>query len=77
MRHARGAYWHGSQLSIEQARALCPHDSATSLQVTTPVMAAVASSATGLHSQDATGHSKSEEDLDRQDPWQFKNFRVT
>lgn len=41
MGHARGAYWYGSQLSIEQARALCPHNSATSLQVTAAVMAGV------------------------------------
>jgi homospermidine synthase len=41
MGHARGAYWYGSQLTIEQARALAPHNSATSLQVTAPVMAGV------------------------------------
>ena len=41
MGHARGAYWYGSQLSIEQARALCPHNSATSLQVTAAVLAGV------------------------------------
>ena len=40
MGHARGAYWYGSRLTIEQARALCPHNSATSLQVTAPAMAA-------------------------------------
>ncbi len=39
--HARGAYWYGSRLTIEQARALCPHNSATSLQVTATVMAGV------------------------------------
>jgi len=41
MGHARGAYWYGSQLSIEQARSLVPHNSATSLQVTAAVMAGV------------------------------------
>lgn len=41
MGHPRGAYWYGSQLSIEQARAACPHNSATSLQVTAAVMAGV------------------------------------
>ncbi|HEX6362547.1 MAG TPA: saccharopine dehydrogenase C-terminal domain-containing protein [Albitalea sp.] len=41
MGHARGAYWYGSQLAIEQARALAPHNSATSLQVTATVMAGV------------------------------------
>jgi homospermidine synthase len=41
MGHERGAYWYGSQLDIHQARALCPHNSATSLQVTAPAMAAM------------------------------------
>ena len=41
MGHARGAYWYGSQLSIDEARALCPHNSATSLQVAASVMAGV------------------------------------
>jgi homospermidine synthase len=41
MGHAHGAYWYGSRLSIEQARALCPNNSATSLQVTAAVMAGV------------------------------------
>ncbi len=36
--HARNAYWYGSQLSIEEARALAPHNSATSLQVTVAVL---------------------------------------
>lgn len=34
MGHGRGAYWYGSRLSIEQARALCPANGPTSLQVT-------------------------------------------
>ena len=38
---ARGAYWYGSQLSIGQARALAPHNSATSLQVAASVLAGV------------------------------------
>ena len=38
MGHARGAYWYGSRLSIEQARALVPHNNATSLQVTAAVL---------------------------------------
>jgi homospermidine synthase len=41
MGHARGAYWYGSQLSIDEARALCPDNSATSLQVAAPVLAGV------------------------------------
>jgi len=36
--HARNAYWFGSQLSIDEARALVPHNSATSLQVTVAVL---------------------------------------
>lgn len=41
MGHAHGAYWYGSRLSIEQARTLCPYNSATSLQVTASVLAGV------------------------------------
>lgn len=36
--HAKNAYWYGSQLSINEARALAPHNSATSLQVTVAVL---------------------------------------
>ncbi len=39
MGHAKGAYWYGSRLSIEQARELAPHNNATSLQVTAAVLA--------------------------------------
>ncbi len=41
MGHAKGAYWLGSRLTIEQARALAPHNNATSLQVTAGVLAGV------------------------------------
>ncbi|EPY02546.1 homospermidine synthase [Magnetospirillum fulvum] len=37
--HAKGAYWYGSQLSVGEARALAPHNNATSLQVTVAVLA--------------------------------------
>jgi homospermidine synthase len=37
--HAKNAYWYGSQLSIEEARKLAPYNSATSLQVTSAVLA--------------------------------------
>ena len=37
--HEKNAYWYGSQLSIEEARRLVPHNSATSLQVTVAVLA--------------------------------------
>lgn len=108
MGHAHGGYWYGSQLSIEQARAVCPHNSATSLQVTAAVMAgvlwAMKNPARGVVEPDempfddilrlcrpylgnvvgvytdwtplAGRGALFEEDLDRDDPWQFKNFRV-
>jgi len=41
MGHAKGAYWYGSRLTVEQARALVPHNNATSLQVTVAVLAGV------------------------------------
>jgi homospermidine synthase len=109
MGHARGAYWYGSQLAIGEARALCPDNSATSLQVAATVMAgvvwAIANRArdvvepddlpydeilrlarpylgelVGVYS-DWTPLTDRErlfaEDVDRDDPWQFANFRVT
>jgi homospermidine synthase len=36
--HKKNAYWYGSQLSIEEARNLAPHNSATSLQVTSAAL---------------------------------------
>ncbi|MDB5374332.1 MAG: homospermidine synthase [Belnapia sp.] len=39
MGHAKGAFWFGSRLSIAEARALAPHNNATSLQVTAAVLA--------------------------------------
>ncbi len=108
MGHARGAYWYGSQLTIEQARALCPDNSATSLQVTAAVMAGVVwamkNPARGVVEPEEMPFDEIlalcrpylgtlqgsytdwtplacrgrlfDEDLDLQDPWQFKNFRV-
>jgi homospermidine synthase len=109
MGHARGAYWYGSQLGITHARALCPHNSATSLQVTVAVMAGVVwamqNPTRGIVEPDdmpfdqilaicrpylgdmvgtytdwtplVARNGLFEEDVDRSDPWQFKNFRVT
>ena len=37
--HANNAYWYGSQLSIQEARALAPYQNATALQVTSAVLA--------------------------------------
>lgn len=108
MGHARGAYWYGSRLTNEQARELCPYNSATSLQVTAPVMAgaiwAMKHPERGLVEPEELPHGEMlrlcrpylgevvgvygdwtplagrarlfDEDLDREDPWQFKNFRV-
>lgn len=39
MGNARGAYWYGSQLSIDEARKLAPYNTATSLQVAAGVLA--------------------------------------
>lgn len=39
MGHERRCYWYGSRLTIDEARALVPHNNATSLQVTAPVLA--------------------------------------
>lgn len=36
---ARGVYWYGSRLTIDEARQLAPHNSATSLQVAAGVLA--------------------------------------
>jgi homospermidine synthase len=37
--HGKNAYWYGSTLSIEEARALVPHHNATGLQVTSAILA--------------------------------------
>jgi homospermidine synthase len=37
--HKKNAYWFGSQLSVQEARKLAPHNSATSLQVTVSALA--------------------------------------
>ncbi len=106
--HARGAYWYGSQLTIEQAREACDHNSATSLQVAAAVMAgvhwAMRNPACGIVEPDELPFEEMlalcrpflgtlvgaysdwsplagrawlfDEDIDRDDPWQFKNVRV-
>jgi homospermidine synthase len=109
MGHAKGAYWYGSRLTIEQARALVPHNNATSLQVTVAVLAgviwAIENPRMGVVESDELDHARIleicrpylgevvgvysdwtplqdrgvlfPEDLDRDDPWQFKNIRVS
>jgi homospermidine synthase len=37
--HSKGAYWYGSQLSVEETRQLCPYQNATGLQVSSAVLA--------------------------------------
>ena len=39
--HAKTAYWYGSRLTIDQARALCPYNNATSLQTAVGVLGGV------------------------------------
>ena len=60
--HERGAYWYGSRLSIEEARRLVPHNNATSLQVTSAVMAgmvwAMEHPRAGLVEADALDHAR-------------------
>lgn len=41
MGHPKGSYWFGSTLSIEEARSLVPHNSATTLQVACGVLAGI------------------------------------
>jgi homospermidine synthase len=106
--HQRNAYWYGSQLSIEEARALAPFNSATSLQVTSSALAgmiwAMENPRRGIVEPDELDFERPleiclpylgkmvgkytdwtplyqrgelfAEDLDRDDPWQFKNVRV-
>lgn len=109
MGNARGVYWYGSRLSIQQARRLAPYNNATSLQVAAGVLAgmvwALRNPAAGVLEPDDIDHRAVleiaapylgemvgvygdwtplqdrgrlfSEDVDRDDPWQFKNFRVT
>lgn len=106
--HAKGAYWYGSQLSIQQARQLCPYNNATSLQVNSAALGAVVwamrnpqagivepddldfrtvldvarpylGPVVGVYSDWTPLQGREAlypEDVDRQDPWQFKNFLV-
>ena len=109
MGQAGGVYWYGSRLSIEGARALVPYNNATSLQVTSAVLAgmiwALEHPRAGLVEPDEMDYARIleicrpylgavvgvagdwtpladrgrlfPEDIDPDDPWQFKNFRVT
>ncbi|MGH8325751.1 MAG: homospermidine synthase [Steroidobacteraceae bacterium] len=106
--HGRNAYWYGSQLSIEEARALAPCNNATSLQVTAACLSgmiwAMENPRRGIVEPDEMDFRRNleicrpylgpvvgrysqwtplegreqlfEEELDRSDPWQFKNVLV-
>eukprot|EP00041_Stephanoeca_diplocostata_P032242 m.1029009 g.1029009 ORF g.1029009 m.1029009 type:complete len:126 (+) comp24111_c0_seq11:569-946(+) len=106
--HAKGAYWYGSQLEIEQSRRLIESNSATSLQVTSSALAgviwAIENPNKGIVEPDEIDFKRIleiadpycipvvgaytewtplqdretlfDEDLDTEDPWQFKNIRV-
>ncbi|WP_137123644.1 homospermidine synthase [Roseomonas sp. HF4] len=62
MGHAKGAYWYGSRLTIEEARALAPHNNATSLQVCVAVLAgmvyAIENPEAGLVEADELDHAR-------------------
>ncbi len=107
--HKKNAYWYGSQLSVDQARALAPFNNATSLQVTAAVLSgmiwAMENPNKGIVEPDEIDFRRNleicmpylgtvvgeytqwsplsdrerlfPEDLDRTDPWQFKNVRVS
>jgi len=108
MGHAKGAYWYGSRLSVDEARRLLPYNNATTLQVTCSILAgivwAVENPRCGVVDPDDIDFERVleiaapylgelvgaysnwtplvdrgllfPEDLDLDDPWQFKNFRV-
>ncbi len=69
MGHEKGIYWYGSQLDIHEAREVTPYNNATSIQVCAPVLSGII---WALEDRERLFP----EDLDREDPWQFKNFRV-
>jgi len=109
MGNARGVYWYGSRLSIDEARRLAPFNNATSLQVVAGVLAgmvwALQHPHAGVVEPDDMDHEMVlaiakpylgqlvgvygdwtplqgrtrlfSEDVDQDDPWQFKNIRVT
>lgn len=108
MGHAKGVYWYGSRLTIDEARRLAPYNNATSLQVVAGILAGIAwalqNPRIGIVEPDDIDHEfvlriarpylgelvgvyddwtplqgrggLFNEELDRDDPWQFKNIRV-
>jgi homospermidine synthase len=106
--HAKNAYWYGSQLSIEETRAVAPYQNATGLQVTSAVIAgmvwALENPEAGIVEADEMDFRRCldiqlpylgpvvgaytdwtpldgrgvlfPEDMDTEDPWQFRNVLV-
>ncbi len=106
--HGKNAYWYGSQLTIEETRALAPYQNATGLQVTSAIMAgmvwALENPARGIVEADEMDFRRClelqmpylgtvkgyytdwtplsgrpslfPEDVDMDDPWQFRNILV-
>ena len=106
--HDLNAYWYGSQLTLEEARKLAPHQNATGLQVTSAVLAgmvwALENPQEGIVEADEMDFARClqvqapylgtvagyytdwtplegrpglfEEDIDAEDPWQFRNVLV-
>jgi homospermidine synthase len=108
MGNRKGVYWYGSRLTIDEARRLAPHNSATSLQVVAGVLAgmvwALRNPNAGVIEPDTIEFESVlemakpylgemagvynnwtplrdrnplyDQEIDGDDPWQFKNFRV-
>ena len=108
MGHAKGVYWFGSQLSVQEARRLAPHNNATTLQVCAAILGgvvwAVENPRSGVVDPDELDYERVleiaapylgkltgaysqwtplvdrgllfPEEVDQDDPWQFRNFRV-
>jgi homospermidine synthase len=106
--HAKGTYWYGSQLSIEETRDLAPYQNATGLQVSSAALAgmvwALENPLAGIVEADEVDYRRClevqlpylgpvvgvytdwtplvgrpgffPEDIDVEDPWQFKNILV-
>jgi homospermidine synthase len=106
--HRKNAYWYGSQLTVDEARQLVPHNNATSLQVTVSCLSgmiwAMENPNAGMVEPDEMDFRRNleiclpylgkmsgaytdwtpltdrerlfAEDVDKSDPWQFKNVRV-
>ncbi|MBZ0215070.1 MAG: hypothetical protein K8F25_00825, partial [Fimbriimonadaceae bacterium] len=106
--HKKNAYWFGSQLTVEETRALAPYQNATGLQVTSAVLAgmvwALENPQAGIIDTDGMDYKRClevqmpylgpvsgyytdwtpladrpglfPEDIDSDDPWQFRNILV-